>query len=195
MIHWLPPLNYILSLEQGHNTNDNNTQSKTSNFIKPPKHPSVHPSTHLSVRPCVCVCACIPRLLGQPMSGARDDTEELGYGVEEVENLWNEEEQQGLAEVPEDSYHRKCHASKVAVGVADKHCRGIPGKGWIKLYVIGSCRWNPCDVCIAFLKLKDDGMHHQFLVIQFYQPIQFPQSFHGSDSIQPHPPNPLTSCV
>ena len=63
------------------------------------------------------------------MSWTRDDPEELGDGVEEVEDLRDEEEQQGLAEVPEDANHSKRHARKVAVRVPHKHRRGIPRAG------------------------------------------------------------------
>jgi len=68
------------------------------------------------------VCVCFPSLLGQTVPGARNDAEELRDGVEEVENLRDEEEQESLAEVPEDAYHCKRHACKVAVGVAHKDC-------------------------------------------------------------------------
>lgn len=49
------------------------------------------------------------------------DLEKLRDGVHEVENLGNEEEQQGLTEVAQDSSHRNHHARKVCEGVANKH--------------------------------------------------------------------------
>ena len=63
------------------------------------------------------------------MPGARDDPEELRDGVEEVEYLGKEEQQESLAEVTKDADHSKRHASKVAVCVTYKHCRRIPGRG------------------------------------------------------------------
>ena len=47
------------------------------------------------------------------MSWAGDQSEELRDGIYKVEDLGDEEEEHGLAEVAEDGDHRKCHASKV----------------------------------------------------------------------------------
>ena len=55
------------------------------------------------------------------MSGAGNETKELWNGVQEVENLGNEEEEHCLAEVREDSDHRECHSGKVAESVTYKH--------------------------------------------------------------------------
>ena len=44
------------------------------------------------------------------MSWAGYESEELRSGVEEVEDLGDEKQQHGLAEVAEDGDHRKCHA-------------------------------------------------------------------------------------
>ena len=63
------------------------------------------------------------------MSWAGDQSEELRDGIYKVEDLGDEEEEHGLAEVAEDGDHRKCHASKVAVGVTNKHSGGIPVRG------------------------------------------------------------------
>ena len=60
------------------------------------------------------------------MPGAGHKTEELRYGVEKVEYLRHEEEQERLAEVPQDANHSKRHTSKVAKRVAHKHSRWIP---------------------------------------------------------------------
>ena len=60
------------------------------------------------------------------MSWAGYESEELRSGVEEVKDLGDEEQQHGLAEVAEDGDHRKCHASKVAVSVTDKHSGRVP---------------------------------------------------------------------
>ena len=63
------------------------------------------------------------------MSWAGDQSEELRGGVYKVEDLGDEEEEHGLAEVAEDGDHCKCHASKVAVGVTNKHSGGVPVRG------------------------------------------------------------------
>ena len=64
--------------------------------------------------------------LWQPVSGAGDHPEELGHGVDEVEYLWDEEQEHGLGEVAEDARHGKGHPGKVAVRVAHKYPRGVP---------------------------------------------------------------------
>ena len=63
------------------------------------------------------------------MSRAWDQSEELWCGVDKVEDLGDEEEEHGLAEVAEDGNHRKRHASKVAVRVTNKHSGGVPVGG------------------------------------------------------------------
>ena len=45
---------------------------------------------------------------------------QLWEGPKEVGYLGQEEEQEGLGEMAENTHHCKCHARKVAVGVADK---------------------------------------------------------------------------
>ena len=52
--------------------------------------------------------------------------EELRYREEEVECLWNEEQQQRLAEVAEDRNNRKRHPREVAERVANENARRIP---------------------------------------------------------------------
>ena len=64
--------------------------------------------------------------LWQSVSWAWDQSEELRCRVDKVEDLGDEEEEHGLAEVAEDGDHRKCHASKVAVRVTNKHSGGVP---------------------------------------------------------------------
>jgi len=61
------------------------------------------------------------------MSGTWHEVEELRNGEDKVEDLWNKEEQHGLAEVSKNSNDGKRHSSKVAVSVTDKHSRWIPG--------------------------------------------------------------------
>ena len=63
------------------------------------------------------------------MSGAGDESEELGGGVEKVEDLRHEEEKESLAEVAQNADHGKCHPGKVAVRVAHKDPGWIPGGG------------------------------------------------------------------
>ena len=67
--------------------------------------------------------------LWQSVSRAGDQSEELRDGVHKVEDLRDEEEEHGLAEVAEDGDHCKRHASKVAVRVTNKHSGGIPVGG------------------------------------------------------------------
>lgn len=66
--------------------------------------------------------------LWEAVSWTRDDAKELRDRVEEVDDLWDEEEKEGLAKVTKDPYHSKCHASKVAKGVAHKYTRRIPDR-------------------------------------------------------------------
>ena len=68
-------------------------------------------------------------LLGQPMPGARDHSKELGYRVQEVEDLGYEEEQQCLAEVAQNPNDCKGHTGKIAESVADKYSRWVPCGG------------------------------------------------------------------
>ena len=50
-----------------------------------------------------------------------DEAEKLRSGIQEVEDLWDEEQEHGLAKVTEDRYHRKRHAREVAKCVPYKH--------------------------------------------------------------------------
>ena len=74
------------------------------------------------------------------MLWAGDQSEELWGGIYKVEDLGDEEEEHGLAEVAEDGDHRKCHASKVAVCVTNKHSGGIPVGGGMYQYEC-VCAW------------------------------------------------------
>lgn len=60
------------------------------------------------------------------MSWTGDESKELRQTEDEVENLRNKEEHEGLAEVTKDAYHCKSHACEVAEGVADKQLSWIP---------------------------------------------------------------------
>lgn len=54
----------------------------------------------------------------QAVARARDQAEELGHRVAEVEDLRDHEEQEGLGEVAENGYDDEDHACKVAVRIA-----------------------------------------------------------------------------
>jgi len=60
------------------------------------------------------------------MSRTVDDPEQLRGGVEEVEDLGDEQQQEGLGEMPQDSDDGEDHAREVAVGVAHEDLRGVP---------------------------------------------------------------------
>lgn len=55
--------------------------------------------------------------LGQTMAGTGNEVEQLREGVEKVEDLGDEEEEEGLGEVPEDGHHGEGHPTEVAEGV------------------------------------------------------------------------------
>ena len=61
----------------------------------------------------------------EAVARTRDEAEELRGGVGEVEELGDEEEQQGLGEVAEDANDGEDHAREVAVGVADEDPGGV----------------------------------------------------------------------
>ena len=54
------------------------------------------------------------------------ELKELRGGVDKVEYLRDEEEEEGLAEETEDSRDRQNHTSKVAEGVTNKHLGRVP---------------------------------------------------------------------
>lgn len=62
------------------------------------------------------------------MPWARNDPEELWYGIEKVENLRNKEQKHGLAEMAQDSHHGERHPRKVAERIPDEYLRGVPEK-------------------------------------------------------------------
>jgi len=71
------------------------------------------------------------------VSGTRHEAKELRHGEDEVEDLWYEEEQHGLAEVAEDCDHGKRHPGEVTERVADEHSRWIPNNSnIIRVYVV-----------------------------------------------------------
>lgn len=59
--------------------------------------------------------------LWHSMTRTRNDVEELGSGVEKVEDLRQEKEEHRLAVASQNPNARECHASKVAKRVAHKH--------------------------------------------------------------------------
>lgn len=60
------------------------------------------------------------------MARTGNEVEELGNGVEKVEDLREEEEQECLAVMAEDAHHRERHSGEVAECVAHEHVRRIP---------------------------------------------------------------------
>ena len=67
--------------------------------------------------------------------------EQLRQGVEEVDNLGDEEEQHGFAEVSQDADHRKGHPCKVAEGVAHEHRGRVPARETRRCSVGGELRF------------------------------------------------------
>jgi hypothetical protein len=55
------------------------------------------------------------------MPWARDDFKQLRNAVYEVQYLWQEQQQQGLAKMAQDARHRQRHPRKIGEGVANKH--------------------------------------------------------------------------
>lgn len=60
------------------------------------------------------------------MPWAKDNSEQLWQRVDEVDELWNEEEQQSLREMTQNSDTGKSHASEVRVRVSHEHLGRIP---------------------------------------------------------------------
>lgn len=60
------------------------------------------------------------------MAWTRNDSGELRNGVEEVENLGEEEEEESFGEMSEDTNDGEGHAGEVAEGVSDERAGGIP---------------------------------------------------------------------
>ena len=56
----------------------------------------------------------------EAMAGTGDEAEDLGHGIEEVEDLGDEEEAEGLGEVAEDADDSKHHTGEVTVCITDK---------------------------------------------------------------------------
>jgi hypothetical protein len=57
---------------------------------------------------------------GKAMPGTRKDLKELRDGVEEVENLWNEQQEECLAEVTMDAHHSEGHTSEITIRIANE---------------------------------------------------------------------------
>lgn len=62
----------------------------------------------------------------ESVARTRNQAEELRRGVDEVEDLGDEQQEQGFAEVSEDANDGKYHAREIAVGVAHEDAGGIP---------------------------------------------------------------------
>ncbi len=60
------------------------------------------------------------------MSRVWNKTEKLWSRVEEVEDLWYEEEKQSFAEMSKDSNNCKDHSREIAIRVPNKHLRWVP---------------------------------------------------------------------
>lgn len=76
------------------------------------------------------------------MSGTWNHSKQLRYRVQEVEDLGDEEEQQCLAEMSQDTYHSECHASKIAEGVTHKHTRWVPSAHMWERKGRGERKWR-----------------------------------------------------
>ena len=63
---------------------------------------------------------------GQAVARTGDQAEELRGRVEEVEDLGDEEEEQGFGEVAQDADDGEDHAGEVAVRVPDEDARRVP---------------------------------------------------------------------
>ena len=77
-------------------------------------------------RQLICMKTVNADELGYPMAWARNQTEELGTTQQKVENLRNEEEQQGLGEMAKNPDNSKCHPTNVAQGVTRKCSSRVP---------------------------------------------------------------------
>ena len=60
------------------------------------------------------------------MARARDQAEDLGCRVEEVEDLGNQQKRKRLGEVAQNTDDGEDHAGEVAVRVADEYLGGVP---------------------------------------------------------------------
>lgn len=58
---------------------------------------------------------------GQPVPWARHNAKKLWQGVDEVDDLWDEEEQHSLAEVAQDAHHSERHPGKITKCIANKN--------------------------------------------------------------------------
>lgn len=67
--------------------------------------------------------------VGQAVAGAGDELEELRRAVEEVQDLGQQQQHEGLGEVAQDADGGEHHAREVAVGVADEDARRVPVMG------------------------------------------------------------------
>ena len=61
----------------------------------------------------------------KPVPRARHNLEELRTRIHKVDDLRNEEDEQGLAKVPEYARHRQRHSSEIRVCVPNEHSRRV----------------------------------------------------------------------
>lgn len=69
-------------------------------------------------------CPCVEAR--ETVARTGDQTEELRGGVDEVEDLWDEEQEEGFREVTADTYDGEDHAGEVAVGVPYEDFGWVP---------------------------------------------------------------------
>lgn len=62
------------------------------------------------------------------MTRARNEAEQLRYRIDEVDNLWNKEQKNRLAEVTQDANHGERHPGQVVKCIADENLRWIAMK-------------------------------------------------------------------
>ena len=67
------------------------------------------------------------------MPGTRDNLEDLRDRIQEVEDLWSEEEQKSLAKVSHNADDCERHPGKVRKSVPDEHPRRVPAKQYCLL--------------------------------------------------------------
>ena len=72
---------------------------------------------------------------GHAVARAGDQPEELGAGQDEVEDLREEEEEEGLRIMCLDAHDGERHARHVAERVAGENTRGVPAGGTLSIYV------------------------------------------------------------
>lgn len=98
------------------------------------EHREAHPTQQVEVTHTELGFATVQQVrpgvvLGQPVARARNEAEQLRHRVDKVDDLRDEEQQHGFAKVAQDADHGERHAGQVVERVADKHLRGVAGRG------------------------------------------------------------------